>query len=51
MLMGKDTPDAVITQVGETVSMMGVQQDRIEQLDLIKTVYEEILGGQEEIEK
>ncbi|KAL3786027.1 hypothetical protein ACHAW5_008640 [Stephanodiscus triporus] len=50
MLMGKDTPDDGKIQVGETVSMIGVGQDRMEQLDSTKTVYEEICGGRDEIE-
>jgi sulfate-transporting ATPase len=50
MLMGKDMPDAGKIHVGETVSMIGVGQDRMEELDATKTVYEEICGGRDEIE-
>lgn len=50
MLMGKDTPDSGNIKVGETVKMIGVGQDRMEELDPKKTVYEEISGGMDELE-
>lgn len=50
MITGKDIPDAGHIQVGETVSMIAVGQDRMDQLDSTKTVYEEICGGRDEIE-
>jgi ATP-binding cassette ChvD family protein len=50
MITGKDVPDAGHIQVGETVSMISVGQDRMDQLDSTKTVYEEICGGRDEIE-
>lgn len=50
MLMGKEEPDAGTIKIGETVSMVGVGQDRMEQLDDSKTVYEEISGNMDEIE-
>ena len=50
MLMGKDEPDAGTIKVGETVSMIGVGQERMEELDPSKTVYEEISGGMDEVE-
>ena len=50
MITGKDVPDAGHIQVGETVSMIAVGQDRMDQLDSTKTVYEEICGGRDEIE-
>lgn len=40
MLMGKDEPDSGTIQIGETVSMVGVGQERMEQLDDSKTVFE-----------
>lgn len=40
MLMGKDKPDSGTIQIGETVSMVGVGQERMEQLDDSKTVFE-----------
>lgn len=50
MLMGKDEPDSGSVKVGETVNMIGVGQDRMEELDPTKTVFEEITGGQDELE-
>eukprot|EP01082_Thalassiosira_pseudonana_P003091 g2946.t1 g2946 contig12:1124391-1126664(+) len=50
MLMGKEEPDAGEIKIGETVSMVGIGQDRMEQLDDKKTVYEEISGNMDEIE-
>jgi len=50
MLMGKDEPDSGIIKIGETVNMIGVGQDRMEELDPAKTVYEEISGGLDELE-
>ena len=50
MLMGKDTPDAGTITVGETVSLVGVGQERMEELNPTKTVHEEISGGLDEIE-
>lgn len=50
MLMGKDEPDSGNVKVGETVNMIGVGQDRMEELDPTKTVFEEITGGQDELE-
>jgi ATPase subunit of ABC transporter with duplicated ATPase domains len=50
MLMGKEVPDAGTIKIGETVSMVGVGQERMEQLDDSKTVFEEISGNMDEIE-
>lgn len=50
MLMGKDTPDSGNIKVGETVNMIGVGQDRMEELNPKKSVFEEISGGLEELE-
>lgn len=50
MLMGKDEADAGTIQVGDTVNMIGVGQERMEELDPSKTVWEEISGGQDEVE-
>jgi ATPase subunit of ABC transporter with duplicated ATPase domains len=50
MLMGKDKPDSGNIKVGETVNMIGVGQDRMEELDATKSVFEEITGGQDELE-
>ncbi|KAL7520930.1 hypothetical protein ACHAWX_005622 [Stephanocyclus meneghinianus] len=40
MLMGKEKPDSGTIKIGETVSMVGVGQERMEQLDDSKTVFE-----------
>lgn len=40
MLMGKEEPDSGSIKIGETVSMVGVGQERMEQLDDSKTVFE-----------
>ncbi|KAL7440010.1 hypothetical protein ACHAXM_012195 [Skeletonema potamos] len=50
MLMEKEQPDGGSIKVGETVNMIGVGQERMEELDSSKTVFEEISGGMDEIE-
>ena len=50
MLMDKEKPDSGSIKVGETVQMVGVGQERMEELDPTKTVYEEISGNLDEIE-
>eukprot|EP00577_Skeletonema_sp_RCC1716_P006339 CAMPEP_0113374530 /NCGR_PEP_ID=MMETSP0013_2-20120614/1630_1 /TAXON_ID=2843 ORGANISM="Skeletonema costatum, Strain 1716" /NCGR_SAMPLE_ID=MMETSP0013_2 /ASSEMBLY_ACC=CAM_ASM_000158 /LENGTH=639 /DNA_ID=CAMNT_0000256521 /DNA_START=52 /DNA_END=1971 /DNA_ORIENTATION=+ /assembly_acc=CAM_ASM_000158 len=50
MLMEKDTPDAGSIKIGETVNMIGVGQERMDELDPTKTVFEEISSGMDEIE-
>lgn len=50
MLMEKDQPDAGTIKVGETVNMIGVGQERMDELDPTKTVFEEISSGMDEIE-
>ena len=50
MLMGRDEPDAGTVKIGETVKMIGVGQDRMEELNPDKTVFEEISGGMDDIE-
>ena len=50
MLLGKDEPDAGTIKIGETVTMVGVGQERMDELDPEKTVFEEISGGMDEIE-
>jgi len=50
MLMEEDKPDAGILKIGETVKMIGVGQDRMEELNADKTVFEEISGGEDDIE-
>jgi sulfate-transporting ATPase len=48
--MGKDEPDSGTIKVGETVQMIGVGQDRMEELNPERTVFEEISGGLDNIE-
>eukprot|EP00574_Skeletonema_japonicum_P004651 CAMPEP_0201723544 /NCGR_PEP_ID=MMETSP0593-20130828/7572_1 /ASSEMBLY_ACC=CAM_ASM_000672 /TAXON_ID=267983 /ORGANISM="Skeletonema japonicum, Strain CCMP2506" /LENGTH=641 /DNA_ID=CAMNT_0048214673 /DNA_START=41 /DNA_END=1966 /DNA_ORIENTATION=+ len=50
MLMEKDQPDAGTIKIGETVNMIGVGQERMDELDPTKTVFEEISSGMDEIE-
>ena len=49
MIVGQETPDAGSLRVGETVVLGYVDQSR-ESLDADKAVWEEIAGGQEEID-
>ena len=49
MIMGKESPDEGTITVGSTVNMIGVGQDRMEELDASKTVFEEISEGMDEI--
>lgn len=50
MLMGKEEPDAGSIKVGDTVNIIGVGQERMEELNPDNTVFEEISGGLDEIE-
>ena len=50
MFLGKDEPDAGTIKIGETVTMVGVGQERMDELDPAKTVFEEISDGMDEIE-
>jgi len=49
MIMGVEQPDAGTLRIGETVRVGHVDQSR-DALDANKTVFEEITGGQDEIE-
>jgi energy-dependent translational throttle protein EttA len=49
MLVGQDTPDAGTLRLGETVKLAYVDQSR-QTLEGDKSVYQEISGGQDEIE-
>lgn len=49
MIMGKDEPDSGTITVGSTVQMIGVGQERMEELDASKNVWEEISEGLDEI--
>ena len=48
--MEEDKPDEGILKIGETVKMIGVGQDRMEELNADRTVFEEISGGEDDIE-
>jgi ATPase subunit of ABC transporter with duplicated ATPase domains len=50
MLLGKEEPDSGAITVGETVNMVSVGQERMDELNAEKTVFEEISGGQDELE-
>ena len=50
MLMGMDEPDKGAVEIGSTVKMVGVGQDRMAELNPENTVFEEITGGMDEIE-
>ena len=48
--MGKDEPDSGTIKIGETVKMIGVGQERMEELNAENTVFEEISGNMDELE-
>ncbi|MCF8127714.1 MAG: energy-dependent translational throttle protein EttA [Deltaproteobacteria bacterium] len=48
MIIGQETPDGGVIHVGDTVKLAYVDQSRT--LDAQKTIWEEITGGQEQIE-
>lgn len=50
MLMGKDEPDSGEIKIGDTVKMIGVGQERMEELNSENTVFEEISGNMDELE-
>ncbi|KAI2494990.1 ABC transporter [Fragilaria crotonensis] len=50
MIMGKDTPDSGTIVVGDTVNMVGVGQERMDELDSSKTVFQEITNEMDELE-
>jgi len=50
MLIGKEQPDVGEIKVGETVKIVSVGQERMDELDGEKTVFEEISAGLDEIE-
>lgn len=50
MLTGKEQPDSGEVKIGETAEIVSVGQERMDELNAEKTVYEEISGGLEEIE-
>jgi len=50
MLMGKEEPDEGSIKIGDSVRMLGVGQDRMEELDSTKSVFEEISEGLDDLE-
>jgi len=50
MLMGLDNPDKGTIEVGSTVKMVGVGQERMDELNPENTVFEEITGNMDTIE-
>ena len=50
MILGQETPDSGTIKVGETVKLVSVGQERMDQLNSEKTVYEEISEGLDELE-
>jgi sulfate-transporting ATPase len=50
MIVGKEQPDGGCIKLGETVTVVSVGQERMEELDSTKTVYDEISEGMDDIE-
>lgn len=50
MILGKDEPTSGSITVGSTVQIVGVGQERMEELDSTKTVFEEITNSLDEID-
>ena len=50
MLLGKEQPDSGTVTIGETVKIVSVGQERMDELHAEKTVFEEISEGMDEIE-
>jgi ATPase subunit of ABC transporter with duplicated ATPase domains len=50
MLIGKESPDDGEIKIGDTVNIVSVGQERMEELNAQKTVFEEISEGMDEIE-
>jgi len=50
MLLGKEEPDSGTIQIGDTVNIVSVGQERMEELSPEKTVFEEISEGLDELE-
>jgi len=50
MLLGKEQPDDGSITIGETVKIVSVGQERMDELNSEKTVFEEISQGSDEIE-
>lgn len=50
MLLGKEKPDSGTIDIGDSVSIVSVGQERMDELNSEKTVFEEISNGLDEIE-
>ena len=50
MLLGQEQPDSGEVKIGDTVNIVSVGQERMDELDPEKTVFEEISGGLDELE-
>lgn len=50
MILGKETPDSGSIIVGDTVRLVSVGQERMDELNPASTVFEEISGGLDDIE-
>ena len=50
MLIGKESPDDGEIKIGETVNIVSVGQERMDELNADKTVFEEISEGMDDIE-
>lgn len=50
LLLGKEQPDSGTITIGDTVRMVSVGQERMDELRPEKTVFEEISGGLDELE-
>ena len=50
MILGKEASDEGTIKIGDTVNVVSVGQERMDELDPTKTVFEEISGGLDDIE-
>ena len=50
MLIGKESPDDGEIKIGETVNIVSVGQERMDELNADKTVFEEISEGMDDIQ-
>lgn len=50
MLLGKEQPDEGNVKIGDSVNIVSVGQERMDELNPEKTVFEEISGGLDELE-
>ncbi|CAB9496079.1 ATP-binding protein ChvD (Fragment) [Seminavis robusta] len=50
MLLGKESADSGVIDIGDSVKIVSVGQERMDELQADKTVFDEISGGLEELE-